>query len=109
MDEYTVDYLKLEDGSSPFINWLNSIDTQIKNRIISRIARLHHGNFGDCKKLSGDISELRFKFGSGYRVYYSIINKVIIILISGGDKSTQKKDIEKAQQLLKQWRQVNGL
>ena len=60
--------------------------------------------FGDCKKLLEDISELRFTFGKGYRVYYTEENHEIILLINGGDKSKQSKDIEKAQELLKQWR-----
>lgn len=63
--------------------------------------------FGDYKKLSDDISELRFTFGKGYRIYYTEENNKIILLINGGDKSKQSKDIEKAQELLEQWRIKN--
>ena len=58
--------------------------------------RLELGNYGDCKALKGGISELGFKFGSGYRVYFAEDGDKIVILISGGDKSTQTKDIKKA-------------
>ena len=51
-------------------------------------------NFGDSKKLSEDISELRFTFGKGYRVYYTVENNKIILLINGGDKTKQSKDME---------------
>ena len=53
-------------------------------------------NFGDHKKIDSEISELRLKFGSGYRIYYTEVDNVIVLLINGGDKSTQSKDIEKA-------------
>ncbi len=64
-------------------------------------------NFGDSKKLSEDISELRFTFGKGYRVYYTVENNKIILLINGGDKTKQSKDMEKAHELLNQWRLNN--
>ena len=88
------------------IEWLNSLDKQIKVRIQSRLTRLLENNFGDYKKIDNEISELRSKFGSGYRLYYTEIDNVIVLLINGGDKSTQSKDIKKAKLLLQEWRNI---
>ncbi|MBQ5546537.1 MAG: type II toxin-antitoxin system RelE/ParE family toxin, partial [Acetobacter sp.] len=62
------------------------------------------GNFGDHKSLGGGISELRIDYGSGYRVYYTERNGMIIILLAGGDKSTQERDIVKARKLAQEWK-----
>lgn len=94
------------NGKSPLIEWLNSLDKQIKARIKNRLTRLLENNFGDCKKIDNEISELRLKFGSGYRIYYTEINNIIVLLINGGDKSTQSKDIKKTKLLLQEWRNI---
>lgn len=104
VDNYKIEYLILQNGKAPILEWLNSLDSITRKRINQRILRIEDGNFGDCKKLSEDISELRFAFGKGYRVYYTEENNKIILLINGGDKSKQSKDIEKAQELLEQWK-----
>lgn len=94
----------LVNGKSPFKDWINSLDKVTKSRIQSRLTRLLENNFGDCKKIDNEISELRFKFGAGYRIYYTEIENTIILLINGGDKSTQSKDITKAKNILQEWR-----
>ena len=104
MQTYEIEYLKLPNGKAPLTEWLNSLDGSFRKRINQRILRIEEGNFGDYKKLSEDISELRFDFGKGYRIYYTEINGVIVLLINGGDKSDQSKDIKKAQKLLDEWR-----
>jgi len=71
-------------------------DSATRRRILQRILRLQSGNYGDCKSLKGGIYELRLMFGAGYRVYFGEDGDTIIVLLCGGDKSTQKKDIEKA-------------
>ncbi len=109
MNKYEIRYLKLENGKSPITIWLNTLDKTTRNRIIQRIQRIEDGNLGDYKKISEDISEIRFNFGSGYRVYYHELNKVILLIINGGDKSTQEKDIIKANNLLKEWRDNNAI
>lgn len=80
-----------------FTAWLNALkDVQGKTRILSRIGRLAAGNPGEHRNLKGGVSELKIDVGPGYRVYYTQIGKVIIVLICGGDKSTQKTDIKAA-------------
>ncbi len=85
---------------------MDSLDKVTKSRVQSRLTRLLEGNFGDHKKLDTEISELRLAFGSGYRIYYTEIDNVVVLLINGGDKSTQAKDIEKAKKILQEWRNI---
>jgi putative addiction module killer protein len=91
-------------ASDIFNKWLHSLDSQITNRILARLFRVENGNFGDHKQLDNDIFELRLFFGSGYRIYYTVQNNQIIILLNGGDKKTQNKDIVKAKKILKEWK-----
>ncbi len=91
-----------EKGKSPFLEWLNSLDKKSKERIFARIDRISEGNPGDCKCID-DIYELRFHFSSGYRVYFAQDGSTIIILLCGGDKSTQSKDIKKAKAYYKDY------
>ena len=71
MRNFKIEYLILPDGRAPVIDWLNSLDNITRKRIVQRILRIEDGNFGDCKRISNTISELRFNFGSGYRIYYT--------------------------------------
>jgi len=96
---YEIDILETSNGSSPFVEWLETLDIKNQARINKRISRLKDGNFGDHCSVGEKLFELRFFFGSGYRVYYGLENSKIVILISGGDKSSQKKDIRKAKEL----------
>lgn len=88
-----------QNGKRPFIEWLESLkDKTIRYRIKERLDRVSLGNLGDHKSVGNGVSELRLKFGSGYRIYYGEDGDSIILLLSGGDKDTQSKDIKKAQQ-----------
>jgi len=83
-----------------FDKWFKSLkNNQVKARIGLRFKMIARGHFGDYKQISRDIFELRFFFGPGYRVYYTIQNDKVVILLNGGDKSSQNKDIESAQSL----------
>ena len=106
MEQRIVKIAQLKNNKAPFIEWVNSLDKATKARVQSRLTRLLENNFGDHKKIDNEISELRLKFGSGYRIYYTEINNVIVLLINGGDKSTQSKDIEKAKSILQEWRNL---
>ena len=91
---------KTIDGKCPFDIWFSKLDKNFQVRIYKRLERLEEGNFGDFKKINSDISELRLMFGSGYRIYYTEHENIIVILLCGGDKSTQSKDIEIAKKYL---------
>ena len=85
--------------------WFYSLkDTQGKARINARLRRVELGNFGDAEPVGDFVSELRFFFGSGYRIYFIQHGDEIIILLAGGNKSTQQKDIDKALELAKEIR-----
>ncbi len=80
-----------------FDEWLTGVkDMQHRARIISRFDRIQLGNFGDYKKLDENLFELRFFFGSGFRIYFTIRGEKVVFLLCGGNKSTQSKDIKKA-------------
>jgi putative addiction module killer protein len=85
-----------------FSEWLQQLRDRVgKAKILVRIDRLRLGLFGDVKPVGQGVSEIRIAFGPGYRVYYTKRGKELIILLAGGDKSSQAKDIHKAQDLEK--------
>jgi len=86
-----------KNGKMPLVEWLEAIkDIIIKARIKNRIARMELGNFGDCKLIKAGVYELRLHFGSGYRVYFGKISNIVVLLLCGGDKSSQTKNINQA-------------
>ncbi|WP_043739463.1 type II toxin-antitoxin system RelE/ParE family toxin [Thioalkalivibrio nitratireducens] len=83
-----------------FARWFRKLrDRQAKARIQARIDRLEQGNFGDVESVGDGIHELRIFCGPGYRVYFTQLSSVIVILLTGGDKGSQSKDIAKAKEL----------
>ncbi|ERJ17418.1 Toxin RelE family protein [Salinisphaera shabanensis E1L3A] len=89
--------------TSTFSNWLKQLkDPRGRAQILSRIDRLRAGNPGDHRNLSEGIRELRLTTGPGYRVYYTQRGKTLVILLCGGDKSTQSKDIKEAKHIARQ-------
>jgi putative addiction module killer protein len=87
------------DGKEPYTEWLESLkDYTIRARILIRVERLKMGNYGDCKSVGSGVLELRFFFGSGYRVYIGEAADDVVILLCGGDKDSQDKDIERAKE-----------
>jgi putative addiction module killer protein len=87
------------DGSEPFTEWLRELrDGATRNRIRQRIARIRLGNFGDVRSVGDGVQELRIHLGPGYRVYFGRAGDAVIILLCGGDKGTQDRDIERAQE-----------
>lgn len=85
-------------GKAPYEEWFSSLDRQTRLRITSRLGRIQAGNFGDAKAVGEGVSELRLDFGPGYRVYFGRKGTTLVVLLGGGDKSTQARDIAKAQE-----------
>lgn len=85
------------DGKSPFEEWLTGLkDGKARAKIRVRLDRLSLGNFGDSKSVGSGIFELRVDFGPGYRVYFGQVGDTVVVLLCGGDKSSQTKDIKNA-------------
>ena len=83
-----------------YLDWINGLrDRSGRARIQVRVDRLVHGNPGDHRNLAGGISELRIDIGPGYRVYYTQRGNELIVLLAGGDKSSQQQDIRRAIEL----------
>lgn len=95
-------------GSSSYLEWLAALGLQDRRRVLSRVRRLKRGQFGDFKALDGGIYELRFFFGPGYRVYFGAHQGRMILLLAGGDKSTQRRDIKMAKDYWKAYLEDNS-
>ena len=86
-----------------FAKWIDGLqDIRARARVLVRIQRVAYGNAGDAKAVGEGVSELRIDYGPGYRVYYKKQGKQLIVLLAGGDKRTQKRDIEKALRLARE-------
>ncbi len=86
------------EGRLPFDDWLRDLDDQnVVARVLARIGRVRRGNLGDCKPVGEGVSELRVDYGPGYRVYFGQKGQTVVILLCGGDKRTQSRDISLAQ------------
>jgi len=86
-----------------FVNWLRALkDANAVARIAARIRRLELGNLGDVKPVGEGVSELRIDYGPGYRIYFVQQGNTVVILLCGGDKRTQNKDIRTAKQMAKE-------
>jgi len=84
-------------GKEPLTDWLNSLrDPTTRRRILKRLLRLEQGHYGDTKPVGAGVNELRFFFGAGYRVYFGEDDNTIVILLCGGGKDSQRRDIQKA-------------
>lgn len=92
-------------GKKPFADWFAKFkDSKIKARIRQRINRLEEGNYGDYKSVGDGVYELRLFFGSGYRIYFAEVGDTVVLLLCAGDKSSQSKDIEKAKEYWKEFK-----
>jgi putative addiction module killer protein len=97
--------LELTPGSSPFEEWYLSLKEKvIRRRIFSAITKLAEPNYLNFKSVGLGVQELRIFAGAGYRVYFGMRGKTIVILLGGGDKSTQQEDIYEAQKLWKRFK-----
>ena len=90
------------EKTDEFHKWIDSVgDRSARARILVRVERLVQGHPGDHRNLTSGLSELRIDVGPGYRVYFARFGTRLLLLLGGGDKSTQQKDIDKAKRLLK--------
>ena len=86
-----------------FERWLKRLrDLRAKVSILSRLERIEDGNFGDHKSVGGGVSELRVNVGQGYRVYYTVRRTTVVVLLCGGTKSSQRRDIERARHVARE-------
>ncbi len=90
------------NGHCPYDDWVLSLDSSIRLRVLKRIDRIELGNFGDCESVGEGVYELRMHFGAGYRVYYAYEDDTVVLLLCGGDKSSQQKDIATAKHFWKE-------
>lgn len=101
--QFTLEYYKKENGAIPFDDWFFSLDTQTGIRIQKYIDKLELGTLGVRKGLKNKISELIIDFGPGYRVYYARVDKTILLILAGGTKRAQQRDIEKAKEYYQEY------
>ena len=107
MQEYKIVHYT-EDGRDIFQEWLNELrDIKGQKAIDRAIIRLEQGNFGDHKPCREGVWELRINISAGYRVYYSIVGDVVVLLLCGGSKHTQQKDINNAIAYLNDFKRRN--
>ena len=86
-----------------FEEWLDELDDyRAQVRIAARLRQAEAGNLGDWKSVGGEVSEMRVNFGPGYRLYFTRRGKILIVMLAGGDKSTQAADIRRAKRVLEQ-------
>lgn len=89
----------------PFSEWLISLrDNKARAKIRVRLDRVSLGNLGDCHGVGDGVQELRIDYGPGYRVYFGQVGSTIVLLLCGGDKNTQAKDIEQAKHYWNEYR-----
>jgi putative addiction module killer protein len=96
------EYLR-EDGSSPYRDWLSTLDIAVKARIQARVLRFESGNLGDHKSVGEGVLEARLDFGPGYRVYFGLDGEDIVLLLIGGHKKSQRGDIRQAREYWKEY------
>ena len=90
---------RAKDGNVPFQEWLDDLkDKRAVAKVLARLARVRQGNLGDCKSVGEGVSELRVDYGPGYRVYFGHRSQTLIVLLCGGDKRTQDRNIRLAKQ-----------
>ncbi len=96
-------------GRDIFDDWLTELaDPRAQAKVASRINRLAAGNFGDCRSLRKGLYELRIDWGPGYRVYYTMVGKVCVLILWGGDKRKQSADIARALEYLQDYKERTG-
>lgn len=107
LKERKVVILQLPNGKIPYEKWYDKLDLLLQRAVDARLTRVMVGNFGDHKPVGGGVFELRIPKGPGLRVYYGLKGNQLVVLIGGGDKSSQRRDIDKARALWRDWLNEN--
>lgn len=95
--EYTLKVYETPSGAQPLMDWLRELrDQKARTAIRMRLDRMQLGNFGYCEPVGEGVSEMKVDLGPGYRVYFGMIGRTIVLLLCGGDKKSQDKDIRRA-------------
>ncbi len=89
----------------PFVEWMTSLDGKVQTIVESRLNRIRLGNMGDVKPIGGGMHEFRIDYGSGYRIYFGNAGGRVILLLVGGGKSSQQKDIKKATEYWREFKE----
>ncbi len=103
MNQYDIEEYETASGKAPFGEWLlNLKDERAQAKIRARIIRVSFGNFGDWKDIKGakGVFEMRENYGPGYRIFYAVVGKKVVLLLAGSTKKDQKKTIAKAKEYL---------
>lgn len=101
----SIQYYSTRSGKEPYFDWFNRIkDFRATAHINTRVKRLILGHHGDCKRVGKGVFELRIHHGPGYRVYFAELKSQIVVLLLGGDKKSQKHDIQLAIEYWKQYK-----
>lgn len=107
--ERAIEIYLTEEGRAPFTEWLDSLrDIRGRVKIRTRLDRVRLGNFGDSASVGEGVEELRIDFGPGYRVYCGQIGSKVVLLLCGGDKSTQTQDILQAKRYWNDYKKKTG-
>ena len=104
-----VELFLMDDGRCPYREWLEGLcDPVVRDRVDTRMNRAHQGNLGDVRSVGAGVWEFRLQFGAGYRVYFGRHGETIVVLLCGGDKSSQDADIALARQHWNRYRERHG-
>ena len=103
MSIFEIIVYETSNGKEPFNDWLDSLDRSILARVQVRMDRLAEGHFGNARSLKDGVYELKFR-SPAFRIYYALLEKQVVLLICGGDKTFQSEDIKKAKVYLADYR-----
>lgn len=99
-------FYRTKEGKEPFVDWIEALKDRVgRAQINNRLNRVTLGHYGDCEPVGEGVYELRIHYGPGYRIYFTDQENTIVLLLSGGSKRTQEKDIKKAKQY---WAEFRG-
>jgi putative addiction module killer protein len=104
---YQLRHYKTAQGRNLIVEWLEALEVKTRARIARRVSRFAFGLFGDFKSVGNGVMEAREAFGPGYRIYFARVDAAIVVLLCGGDKSTQQADIDRAKAFLQDYKTRN--